>query len=493
MIKRIELGRITSGIIAGLMLSPGAFAGEFTDDFSSGTLEAKNWSTPAYVRNITPGEKFWSKYSQSNIDGGYSRNRLRTHKDIGDGLYEVKALINVKDIAFANNSTSVFARIEGLFYDSALGLVWTALYIGDQGTGMVAWWAWDEGGGSKGTGDIVGLTPTKNKEYYVKIFYDGDNTFTYTIADKDGTTNLFSETTDGPARAGPPTSKSARLSTGANFDVGGNGSAAYIEAEFDIAEVKWNDGSPRSFIDDFTGDALNSDNWRDDTAQAIVEEQGGPLVVTVAADGNARRHSAHVTLADTTQNCLYAEATWHGDSNIPDTTADRGRVRVLGHWYNDTYDGAGYNGVEGNVFAFVAIENEPGGGVLRAATWAGRVDDADFTTETELFWHRFNTIPVEGSSYPMFIELDKANKQLKMHFNGETYTHDITTPVYDASPEDEYRAIQLRVQDQDSDDGEDAEGFLRADFAKVFSGAKCPTGDDDFLLLLMPAILGAVK
>ena len=96
-------GIVASGLVVGLLFSTGAIAGEFTDDFSSGTLEAENWNTPAYVRSIAPGEKFWSKYSQSNISDGYSRNRLRTNKAIGDGLYEVKALINVKDIGFANN------------------------------------------------------------------------------------------------------------------------------------------------------------------------------------------------------------------------------------------------------------------------------------------------------------------------------------------------------------------------------------------------------
>lgn len=91
----------------------------------------------------------------------------------------------------------------------------------------------------------------------------------------------------------------------------------------------------------------------------------------------------------------------------------------------------------------------------------------------------------------MYIERDEASKQLRFHFNGETKVYQATN-MYPVPTFAYYRALAVRIRDSSASE-DSAEGYAEARFDDVFSGDKCPTGDDDFLLLLMPAIMGAVK
>ncbi len=486
---------VAKSMLFSLLVSGSVFAGEFSDDFSSGTLAKENWSDPAYERDVHSG-KYWSGYSRSSIDNGLSRNRLSTD-DLGNQLDSVEATVTINDFQSATNSTAIFARIEGQFYTATTpsgpgvtGLVWAAINIGEKtpGSGLKAWWQWEKSldanfNDSDGETGEFALPSTfqieKDKEYFIQIVYTAANNLTFTIGNSEWPGNV-DVLKMGPTYGSVASSTRARLTTGANFDASGDGSVASIQANFDDATVNWDSGS--SFSDDFSQVAVNSNNWLEDNSQAMVETPNGPMVVTVQAEGNKKRYTAALYPTDTTQNCLYAEAAWDSvTTGIP--LEHRGRVRVAGWWYNDTYPGPTYNGIEGNVFAHVVIENP--GGPLRAKATIWREDPDHDDDGTSVAWHEFSTVPEPDKSYPMYVELDKANKKLTLSFNGEKFVHDIATEIYDTPPDDQYKAFQVRVQDDDDDDPKDAaEGFLSASVFQVTSAASCP--QSDFFVIPLP-------
>lgn len=495
------LGQISSVVVISVLLSLEVFAVGFTDEFTGSSLAAENWDTPSFRLEVENG-RLHSNIGQSSIDTNFPRIRIRPQTSGRNDPNLVNAIVNVKSIGFANNSDQVFARIGATFYNTlsansedSEGDLFGAVYIGDKGTGLEAWWQTFESTSPDfstaveliGDIDTTALGPLAfDTDYFLQIAYDGDKTITFTISESDGTTNRIDLPVVGSDRAGSTAAFHTQHATGLDFSDGGDGSDAGIAVEFDDAFVQW-DGT-NSFSDDFSGVGLDSNNWREDASSVSLES--GVLAISVTSESPALKESyrSRARLADTSQNCLAAHGMYRSESNVVITDDEhRGRVRLQGNWYNDTPPP--YDSTKGDIFGRVLIESR--NGALRASAYIFRADPDVLPDEgTDEFFQSFRTIPKADTFYPMSIELDEAKKELRFKFNGETIIYNILTDIHPVSPDNGYKALSARLQEFSGSDA--AEGFVLANFDHVFSGDKCPD-DDDFLLLLIPSIISATK
>lgn len=505
MLKSNILGRAASGFVFSVLLSSGTFAaGEFTDDFSGESLAAENWDTPELQRYINETDNTYvSAYSQSSLSEDFSRNRLRANSSGLSNLNEVTSLAKIKELGVANNTISLFARVEGSFFttagaydsDDATGTVFAAIYFGERHNGLEIWWKVEESTSPNwSTSNIIdegilvahdhaSITLNYDTFYLLQLAYDGTD-FQFNFAQSDGTTDLLNQNTPAPTFGATIPNFHAAVSTGSDFADGGDGAeVSSILAEFDEVVIGHGTGS---ILDDFSSPNISSDRWKEHISGIDIDNGKLLLTLTTESPGALERYRHRARLADRTLACLFAKVTYGSATNIPNNE-HRARVRLEGQWFNDTYPGEPYNDVEGDVFANVSIELR--NGALRAVASVWR-ENADFAGGTDLMFEVFDSTVVADEDYTMYIERDEATKQLRFHFNGETKVYQ-AMDMYPVSPNNHYRALAVRIKDF-SGAANAAEGYVEARFDDVFSGARCPEDDDDdFLLLIIPSIISA--
>jgi hypothetical protein len=346
-----------------------------------------------------------------------------------------------------------FSRVDGRFYNTLnlgteKGDVWASVNIGDRGIGLEAWWqvfeslddagdTWEE----KGTGTLTVPGLTEGNPYTTKIEYDGTNGFTFTVA---GVSAPFT----GPARQGAEFQSYKGLETGAY----GSSGKGYTSALFDNVYIN----NQATVYDDFSTAPLDQTKW--EHLEFVREIENGKLRLIANSDGD--RETSRIEFVGINP---YTEATVTVKSESWINSAAKGRTRIDGFFYNDTYGPGSYNGYEGNVWAQVYIDYYDDG-TLEAKCYAERVMDADNTSWQELFFQ----------SFPMSIMVDRPYT-LSIHFTGtkliftckDTVTggkvfteYQITTPANE--PYNNFRSLLSRVY------GEGSSGYMAVEFDDVY-------------------------
>jgi hypothetical protein len=395
------------------------------DDFAGNYLDSSKWNDGEFVRKISQG-KLLSKVGNTTNEGG-ARNNTQFKNPSSINTIECDISINVANLDSGTDPVSL-ARVDGRFYNSQnsgteRGDIWAGLYIGDQGNGLEVWWrvaeATDDAGNNwddKGTGTLNVPGLAFNQAYTAKIDYDGANGFTFTVA---GVSSTFT----GPVRQGDEFTEYKALET-LVYSEGGIGNG-YVSASFDNIYI--NDQG--AVYDDFSTIPLDQTKWTD--LEFVREIENGKLRLSSHGTENTESTRINLTVAS-----AYTEATITIKDESVISSGSRGRTRISGEYYNDTYGPGSHNGYEGDVYAQVYI-NYNDDGTLQANCYAERAGDAEWTTWQELFYQAFNL--------PIFLERAYT---LSLRFTGsmfiftikdtvtgreEFYVYEVETDVNEAS------------------------------------------------------------
>lgn len=372
------------GLALVLIFNTQAFAAKsLYDDFSGIYIDDQKWNNPEHVREVA-GENLVSKVA-NNTSTTNARNNTSFQNPSSIDVIECDITVVVVNLDAGTDNVS-FSRVDGRFYNTLnlgteKGDVWASVNIGDRGIGLEAWWqvfeslddagdTWEE----KGTGTLAVPGLTEGNPYTTKIEYDGTNGFTFTVA---GVSAPFT----GPARQGAEFQSYKGLETGAY----GSSGKGYTSALFDNVYIN----NQATVYDDFSTAPLDQTKWKH--LEFVREIENGKLRLIANSDGD--RETSRIEFVGINP---YTEATVTVKSESWINSAAKGRTRIDGFFYNDTYGPGSYNGYEGNVWAQVYIDYYDDG-TLEAKCYAERVMDADNTSWQELF----------SQSFPMSIMVDR--------------------------------------------------------------------------------------
>lgn len=439
---------------------PRLWAGKLLyDDFSGEMIDNSKWLGSEAVLQVSL-DRLISKVGNSPEDGGkalpvYFREPEYIHS------IEFKLKVEKADLDTGSDASCI-AGVEGHFYNSILpegesedtstnGNVAAAIYIGDRGNGLEAFWTVREvteaGIVERGSGTLIGpgVLELDNEYSVVKISYDGENNFEFMV---DGITNSFS----GPERQREAIEAYKYLITAVSSS-GGSG-IGYMSVLFD--EVYINDSS--TVYDTFNTIPPRLDLTKWDNGEERLEISDGKLCMDVQASGATALNENRLK-----EKPEYLEA----KVNIKDSSwvseGAMGRARIAG-WYYNTSHGPGsgyyYDRYLGNVLArnWIVFDYDNN---LKAVASVTRYNSSDYSSYTELFHNEFNT-PIEfNTDYILSIEF--TGSSLIFTCNDEVARYQISTDVYE--PYDKSRWLESRV---DADSGKS--GYIMARFDDVYTG-----------------------
>jgi len=443
------------GIAFALIFNSRAIASrDLYDDFSNTYIDSQRWNEGEFVRVVTVG-KLISKVG-NHPAANYARNGTAFQNPSTINTIKCDIIVSVTNLDTGTDPTSV-ARVDGRFYNTLnsgteKGDIWVGLFIGDRGSGLEAWWevheslddegnTWDEKG--NGTLNVPGLT--YGNPYTVKIEYDGANGFTFTVA---GVSDSFI----GPGRGGVEFTEYKALETLATSD-GGLG-IGYTSASFDNVYIN----NRATAYDTFDIAPLNRTNWKQ--LEFVREIKDGRLRLAAHSDGdteNTRLHFAEFK--------PYVEATITVKSDSRINSGAKGRVRIDGFFYNDTYHPSEYSGNEGNVWAQVYIDYYDSG-TLEAKCYAERVMNPDWSQWQEIFYQRFTTPIILDRPYTLSILFTGTKfiftcKDTVTEME-ESIESQITTPAYQPSVNSSELVSRLY--------GNGSSGYMAVEFDDVYVG-----------------------
>jgi hypothetical protein len=435
------------GLAFGLIVNPQAFGAKtLYDDFSGNFIDSSKWNESEFVREVAGGNLVSKVANNTSTLTARNNTFFQNPSSINSIQCDINPVVVNLDDGTSNRS---FARIGGRFYNTQNsgtheGDIFAAVYIGNRGSGLEAWWgvyeSQDENGSTWieiGSNALAVPGLTLGNFYTVKIDYNGTNGFAFTVAG-------VGESFTGPARLSASFSSYKGLETGAEGS-SGNG---YTSALFDNALVN------NIAYDDFTNAPLNQDRWQSD--EVIREIANNKLRLNKQGFNSTSQTNLRLVSDD----IPYLETKVRIESGSKLSPGASGIARIQGYYYNDSRgpgSGQDYNGFEGDVFAQVRLELDYNGD-LKAVVWVDR-SNSNQTNFTTLFSQNFSTLIDFDTDYTLSIEFRKP--MLIFKCNDETLLYKITTPIYTAFGE--HRALRSRVY---LDPG--ASGYIKAQFDDVY-------------------------
>jgi hypothetical protein len=403
------------------------------DDFSTGRLDGSKWRQREYVREIVNGEFIFKLGNRSpgmgaEVTPGIFRNNLPIANPEAINSIECEITIVEAQLDSSIGSKS-FIRIAGYFYNKndtggATGDIFAQLMIGDQGNGKIeAFWEIHEmlTDDTKtwiviGNGTIDNFdTSVINPPYRVKLSYDGDKTFSFSV--NDIYTDSFA---NGPDKRRDAVTSWKDISAGINATDGSNN--GYIFGKIDNVYVN----DENTVYDDFSELFVDWSKWK--YSEWVREASGGYLSANSLGFGSTDSSTTHLSYKSTP----YLEAKVRIDSTSQLSAGAIGVGRIQGYYYNDRRgpgSGQEHNMYEGDVLAQVRLRYD-GDGVFSAEAFVHRSDDANESSFTNLFSHTFAALIDSDIFYALSICFE--GDKLIFGCAGEAVEYDITTPIYPA-------------------------------------------------------------
>jgi hypothetical protein len=446
------------------------------DDFSTGYIDGNKWSQREFVLEIVNG-KFVSKIGNrspgmsAEIYPGLFRNNLGFVNP--DSIYSIECEVTLVEAKLdSGQSARSFARISGNFYNvndtgGRTGDISFEIMIGERGNnGIEAFWEVSQVLTDDGTnwteianGTLIGPNNLQyNTPYTVKLAYDNDRTFTFSV-------NQISDSYIGPVKRRGPVVEGKSLATCIDAINGSNN--GFISATFDNVRIN----NQTVIYDDFSSGLINRNKWG--RGEWIREVSTGYLRANIIGNGSTEAVSTYLTEKDTP----YLETKVFIDSDSQLSAGAWGIGRLQGYYYNDSRgsgSGQPYNEYEGDVFAQVRLRYNSNG-TLSANAYVDRSNDAEENNYTNLFTHNFS-VPIKlDTYYTLSIRLE--GKKLIFQCDDEKTVYNIITPLYPAYGE--HRLLRSRVH---LDPGET--GYLKVRFDDVYIETK-GKGNPSIPLLLL--------
>jgi len=434
------------------------------DNFSDANINGQKWAGSDFARLVKDGKLV------SEVRHAYSiiNDRIRTNFQNPSSINAIQVDVTVDEAILGTGISACVARVDGRFYKAQISsthkgdiMAYVNLEDRDDDLGLRARWKVMEALDDAGTDwetkssnyfDIPQLS--YGTSYMLKIEYNGDNQFTFTIDD-------VSESSTGPVRIGPEFNSYRGLKTEIQTD-GGSGNG-YISASFDNVYIN----NQLTAYDNFDSAQLDETKWKD---QISAREIGnGKLLLSTLSAGD--RQNTRLNFA---QVSPYTEATVTIKSSSMIESGDRGIARIDGYFYNDTYGPGDHIDYIGNVWAGMWI-NYSGDGTLTAQCSGSKTLDAAETQWEDLFNRTFNLPIIVDRAYKMSIHFTGSRLRfiIKDTVTGrmDVAGYDITTPTYE--PYDEFMSILSRVY------GNSTGGYMVAEVDDVYVDVAEPAATFD--------------
>lgn len=440
-------------LVSAFFITGQAFGARVLDDFSGTYIDDQKWNERELVREVVGG-KLVSKTGNGPWCCTKNFTEFQNPSTINVIQSDITVVTTILDTG--TNPTSS-ARIQGRFYNTqssggSTGDIWAGVSIGDQGSGLEAWWDVNESLNDNGTnwanrggGTLIAPgTLTYGTAYTAKIVYDGTNGFTFTVAGAN-------DTCTGPAKQRPSVTEHKALATRIFADVPSYD--GYVSALFDNVYIN----NQVAVYDDFSTAPLDATKWQEWGLEIAREISGGKLCMNVQADGSTQSATIHPN----DQATAYLETKVLVEAASQISTGARGHARIAGWYYNESRgpgSGQTYNGYEGDAWVSSRIELDDSNNLTG---WCGVwISDADTSDPGTGLFHRDFTTPFAfDTEYTLSIE--QRGKTFIFKCNNESYQYTVTTPMYEPSG-GQYRELQSRVM---ADTGES--GYMKTTFDDV--------------------------
>jgi hypothetical protein len=448
-----------------LVFASGAFGAlGLYDDFSTSGLDDYKWQNGQFQREIVSGV-LKSRISGRVDDNGFRRNRLTIANP--NSKSDIKADVSVvTDSVVMVNVDYVAAQIEGIFYKATNGQhVWAGVFLGDQGSGLQAWWAVVGINPDQSitppiaTGPIAAGTLNFGTFYPIQVIYNsGTNTFTFMV---NSVSQNYQPAGDYARAADPDSNFQMKSLTTVIQDQDREGWGD-IRADFDNVNVGG------TAYDQFSTSNIDGNLWWG-TLEFLrqVTNPSGNFYLQLDL-----RNLAPPSTGASNNAPLRYENTPYLEAQITVRTAGGmfgggfGRARIGGYYYNQSRgpgSGQDYDGRLGDVFVDTGLEVYDDGGTRKLKAYCrASVSNADETSYTELLSHDFAT----GLAFdtPHTFSILFTGTAITCTYDGTTtYTYDIETPVYEASGNT--RMLSSRIWPGISGTGG---GYLRANYDDVY-------------------------
>ena len=431
-------------------------AKELFDDFSEENINGEKWQYREHVREVASG-KLVSKLG-NNASTGSFRNNNSFQNPESINIIECQITIVTTKLVSENESSS-FARIGGMFYNAqnsggATGDIWAEVLIGNRGNGgLEAYWEVEEilddnvtSSNQLDSGTLLTAgTLDYGTPYEVKLAYDGDKGFIFTVA---GASTTFS----GPDRKAAAGFLFKGLSTGIDSD--GGSDIGYVSAFFDDVRIN----NEQALYDDFSNAPLDPARWK--VLEYVREITDEKLRLNIQANGAQR--SAEIVPQDQRTKYFEAKVLVEGGSKL--SSGAGGAARVAGWYYNEKRgpeSGIPYDGNKDDVWVDIRLSLDSNNN-LTANCFIWRSDSPDGSGPgTFLFDQPFSNLIAFDTMHTLSIK--QVGKKFTFRCNNETYEYMVTTNMFEPS-DGQYRQLLTRVY---ADPGQS--GYMMARFDDVFT------------------------
>lgn len=396
------------------------------EDFSN-SADASIIENADQISAISDGKL---RLGMKSYNGGETVINPRLQLRLRDNsITALAATILINEISEASASSAAFLSFSGGFYSSLntneglTGAVWTEMIIGDRGNGLEAWVEIIKSTNSDfSESEIVredvileAGEMSFETEYDVKLTYDGNSSFLASV-------NENSVTVDGPP-FGSDVRLPKRVRTGLDLNPSDDLlsiKATSISVEIDNLFIN----QDTAVFDDFNDSELDTVKWRNSLGSSLVSD--GKLTLIVNSEGNKKDVS--ISLTEQTNEMSGVVALLSNSTILDDV---KGRIRLAGGWYNDTYNTASGDAFEGQIGKVYGQMNlRYFHGRFHASASMARGVNSDGTIYTDIFSEDFT------SSFEFDVEnrvsIKLIDKQMEFQLNDEVLTYNIESNIYPA-------------------------------------------------------------
>ena len=179
--------------------------------------------------------------------------------------------------------------------------------------------------------------------------------------------------------------------------------------------------------DDFSGESLDAEKWSDYSNNENPVIVNGALELAISGSNTKLTNSLNF-LQNRGIISIQTKVKIANESYV--SSGASGKFRIEAMCYNDSHgpgSGQSHNQNEGNVWAEFRLALDDSH-TLKAIAEILRIDDAEDTSETTLFYQEFNTSIDFDTEYTMSMGVE--NGVFVLTLDSETYSYPIKTPMY---------------------------------------------------------------
>ena len=435
------------------------------DDFSGTRLDKNKWRNAYWyglgreqVLEVSGGQLI-VKVSGISDDHGHLGQSLRFTNPAGISSMaaDVTYVEGEIDPDYSETTWVTGGELGGEFYKDTGGeTVWASIALYSVGNQLVVTGQMEDSIGFHQT-EPFSTSFQAGVAYRLKISYDGDHTFSFSVGDE-------SKTLEGVPPGNTPLSDDEQerelatfITSKPDIDMVSRVVGGYISMRFDNIDV--ND-APYEDFSGTTSDALSPGKWLD--SQIVREIRHGKLAMDVETGSNDWKNMAYLQQGNDT-DYFQAEVVISSDSVFIGDNLE-GAVKLYGTYYNTKHDGSGYEYDDGEVYPGVTVKRYPDGS-LKVYASIFQCDNARCSEYTTLLDNKFLSCTPQLDK-PVIVALEHQGNTMIFTCDGASYSHTLTGPLYPSAWK--LRKLRSRVYQTDQSEAY-GYGYMKVTVDNVYT------------------------